>query len=49
MDGTIVTVALPSVGEELGADSHALSYWALLERYARLLMVGGVERAIAFP
>ena len=26
MDGTIVTVALPSVGEELDADSHQLSY-----------------------
>ena len=25
MDGTIVTVALPSVGDELGADSHELS------------------------
>jgi MFS family permease len=44
MDGTIVTVALPSVGDELGADSHALSYvlTAYFVAYAVALFPGGV-------
>ena len=43
MDGTIVTVALPSVGEELDADSHALSYvlMAYFLAYAVTLFPGG--------
>src|SRR6185436_5063456 len=43
MDGTIVTVALPSVGEELGADSHALSYvlTAYFLAYGLMLFPGG--------
>jgi MFS transporter, DHA2 family, methylenomycin A resistance protein len=44
MDGTIVTVALPSVGEELGADSHELSYvlTAYFVAYGLALFPGGV-------
>jgi MFS family permease len=44
MDGTIVTVALPSVGEELGADSHQLSYvlTAYFVAYGLALFPGGV-------
>ena len=44
MDGTIVTVALPSVGEELGADSHELSYvlTAYFVAYGLTLFPGGV-------
>ena len=43
MDGTIVTVALPSVGEELGADSHQLSYvlTAYFVAYGLALFPGG--------
>ncbi len=43
MDGTIVTVALPSVGEELGADSHELSYvlTAYFVAYGLTLFPGG--------
>ena len=43
MDGTIVTVALPSVGEELGADSHELSYvlTAYFVAYGLALFPGG--------
>jgi len=43
MDGTIVTVALPSVGEELGADSHQLSYvlTAYFVAYGFALFPGG--------
>jgi len=43
MDGTIVTVALPSVGEELGGDSHALSYvlTAYFVAYGLALFPGG--------
>ena len=43
MDGTIVTVALPSVGEELDADSHSLSYvlMAYFLAYAITLFPGG--------
>ena len=43
MDGTIVTVALPSVGEELDEDSHALSYvlMAYFLAYAITLFPGG--------
>lgn len=44
MDGTIVTVALPSVGDELGADSHQLSYvlTAYFVAYGLALFPGGV-------
>ena len=44
MDGTIVTVALPSVGDELGADSHELSYvlTAYFVAYGLALFPGGV-------
>jgi MFS family permease len=44
MDGTIITVALPSVGDDLGADSHALSYvlTAYFVAYAVALFPGGV-------
>jgi MFS family permease len=43
MDGTIVTVALPSVGREFNADSHALSYvlMAYFLAYAITLFPGG--------
>ena len=43
MDGTIVTVALPSVGRELDADSHALSYvlTAYFLAYGSTLFPGG--------
>ena len=43
MDGTIVTVALPSVGDELGADSHQLSYvlTAYFVAYGLALFPGG--------
>jgi MFS family permease len=43
MDGTIVTVALPSVGEELDADSHQLSYvlTAYFVAYGLTLFPGG--------
>jgi MFS transporter, DHA2 family, methylenomycin A resistance protein len=43
MDGTIVTVALPSVGDELNAGSHALSYvlMAYFLAYAVTLFPGG--------
>jgi MFS family permease len=43
MDGTIVTVALPSVGDELGADSHELSYvlTAYFLAYGLTLFPGG--------
>jgi MFS family permease len=43
MDGTIVTVALPSVGRELDADSHALSYvlTAYFVAYGLMLFPGG--------
>ena len=43
MDGTIVTVALPSVGKELGADSHQLSYvlTAYFLAYGLMLFPGG--------
>ena len=43
MDGTIVTVALPSVGEELDADSHQLSFvlTAYFVAYALTLFPGG--------
>ena len=43
MDGTIVTVALPSVGDELGADSHELSYvlTAYFVAYGLTLFPGG--------
>jgi MFS transporter, DHA2 family, methylenomycin A resistance protein len=43
MDGTIVTVALPSVGKELGADSHELSYvlTAYFLAYGLMLFPGG--------
>jgi MFS family permease len=44
MDGTIITVALPSVGDELGADSHELSYvlTAYFVAYGLALFPGGV-------
>jgi MFS family permease len=44
MDGTIVTVALPSVGEELGADSHELSLvlTTYFLAYGLTLFPGGV-------
>jgi len=43
MDGTIVTVALPSVGKELGANSHELSYvlTAYFLAYGLALFPGG--------
>src|SRR4051812_26438387 len=43
MDGTIVTVALPSVGQELGADSHELSHvlTAYFLAYGLSLFPGG--------
>jgi MFS family permease len=43
MDGTIVTVALPSVGDELDADSHQLSYvlTAYFVAYGLTLFPGG--------
>jgi MFS family permease len=43
MDGTIVTVALPSVGSELDADSHQLSFvlTAYFVAYAITLFPGG--------
>lgn len=43
IDGTLITVALPSVGRDLGAGSHALS-WALtayFAAYAAALFPGG--------
>jgi MFS family permease len=43
MDGTVVTVALPSVGDELGVDAHRLS-WVLIAYFAAyglMLLPGG--------
>src|SRR5438067_12437681 len=43
MDGTIVTVALPSVGRELGTGSHTLSWvlTAYFVSYGVMLFPGG--------